>query len=293
MAAIALLGCRVPPANQIPTAPPAGTATSDGALQQSGAPGQIASSTSCAESATGTANETDTQPTDSAPKAPSAEELAYAKALDLAKNPTPERIYDQLTAIVPDNPRLAWKDIDGHPHVRVASWVSTFKYYQDSVGKPYNTGKYDIWVTAAPFVQELCRDPEFRGADVDARLVQLLGLPPGTSKQGFMSAWVRADDLFRPCPDNEVTDTVCGLALPNDVEPWYRAWFNDLRAKQYFVAKDPEWPGWPWTQLGYTFDWHDLERPIGVSEFVIKNNATIQIEALTPPAEYCAPSAQP
>lgn len=220
-------------------------------------------------------------------EAPSPYADTYQQALDTAENPSPEKIFNGLTAITPETPKLEWREIDGRPHVRVASWVSTFEYYQSSLGKTYNTGKYDVWVSAAPFVKELCSDPAWRGDDLDLRLTQLLGLPPGNQKVGFVEFWVSPEDLFRPCPDNEITDTQCGLALPDDVTPEYRAWFNDLRAKQYFVAKDPAWPGWPWTQLGYTFDWHDLDNPVGVSEFVIANNANVVIEALTPTAAYC------
>lgn len=212
----------------------------------------------------------------------------YQAALDSAKNPTPDKVYRQLVPIVPENKQLTWKDFDGEAYVLTATYVSTFKWQQPSVGdKPYDTGPRDTWVSPAPFVQQLCRDPAWRGDDVSMRLKQLLGLPPGDQKIGFVELWVRPADLFRPCPDNEISDTECGLNLPNDVEPWYRKWFNDLRAQQYFVAKVPAWPGWPWTQLGYTFDWHDLAKPIGVSEYVIKANSTIRVRAVIPTDEYC------
>lgn len=227
-----------------------------------------------------------TTPDDTNP-VPDADQTTYQRALDKAKNPTPADIHDQLTPITQKNDQLIWKQIDGHDHVQVGSWVSTFEYYQDSLGQSYNTGPYDIWVTAAPELQALCRDPAWRGDDVDQRLMRFLGLPPTTKKVGFAIFWVRPDDLFRPCPDNEITDSACSLALPDDVAPWYRAWFNDLRARQYQVSQVPQSSGWPWTQLGYTFDWHNIERPIGISEFVIKQNATVHIEALTPTAVYC------
>ena len=247
----------------------------------------VGASSSCASSSQAGAPARST-PAVSAQVATDPDQATYQRALALARNPLPENISRSLTAITPDNAALIWRDIGEEPHVLVATFTSSFKYYDGFLGKPYNTGSHDTWVSAAPFVQRLCRDPAWRGADVDRRLIQLLGLPPGGKNIGFASMWVKPADLYRPCPDNEITDTECGLNLPADVDPAYRQWFNDLRARQYFTARDPDWPGWPWTQLGYTFDWHDLGNPVGVSEFLIRRGATVHIEALTPTAEYCA-----
>lgn len=222
----------------------------------------------------------------------SPEQTLYKQALEQAKNPTPEKISRSLTVIGPDNKELVRRTIDGREHILVATWTSTFKYYESSLGDWYNTGTYDTWVTAAPNVQNLCRDSKWQGGDVNRRLIRLLGLPPGGDYVGFASMWVQPQDLYRPCPDSEITDSECGLNFPDDVTPEHRKWINDLRAKQYFVSKNPQSSGWPWTQLGYTYDWHGQENPethnpVGVSEFLIKQNAKIKIEALTPTEEYC------
>ena len=211
----------------------------------------------------------------------------YQKAVTLAQNPTPAKISDQLVAILSGNSNLIWKTIQGQEYVLMATWTGSFKYYQPSLGQKYNTGNYEIWVTAAPGVQELCSDPTWAGGNLELRLEQLLGLPPNNGKIGFASFWVRPQDLFRPCPDNEITDTSCDLSLPADVSDDYRTWFNDLRAQQY-VFCPPSKQGYPWTQLGYTFDWHDLNNPVGMSEFIIRKNADVYVEALTPTNQYCA-----
>ena len=210
----------------------------------------------------------------------------YEQAVSLALNPTPDKVFHNLVAIVSENGDLKWKEIDGQAYVLMVSYVSSFKYYQGTVGKPYNTGQYTIWVTAAPFVKDLCSDATWSGGNLALRLEQLLGLPPGGSRAGFVQFWVRPQDLFRPCPDNEVTDRQCSLNIPADVEPWYREWLNELRSQQYYFCP-PNKQGYPWTQLGYTFDWKDLAKPVGMSEFVIKENAVVYVESLTSTAQYC------
>jgi hypothetical protein len=123
------------------------------------------------------------------------------------------------------------------------------------------------------------------------RLRQILGLTPTSTVTAFVEFWVTPAQIFRPAPDNEVTDTTAGLTMPADTEPWYRLWFNTTRAAQYFQSAEPKHDAYPWTQLGYTYDWGNPGRPRGVSEFVIKNNSTITVNAITAIAAYCAPAA--
>ena len=87
--------------------------------------------------------------------------------------------------------------------------------------------------------------------------------------------------------DNEITDTTAGLNLPDDTEPWYRDWFNTLRAQQYFQSEKPKHNAYPWTQLGYTYDWGNPVSEQGVSEFVIKANTQVIINAIFTIDAYC------
>lgn len=115
-----------------------------------------------------------------------------------------------------------------------------------------------------------------------------LGLPPDATLDAFVSFWVPPSSLFRPAPDNEITDSTAGLDIPHDVEEWYRRWFNELRSHQYFQSANPDNDAYPWTQLGYTYDWAEDGR--GVSEFVIRTGGEVVVESITPMEEYCASS---
>ena len=214
----------------------------------------------------------------------------YINAVNDAKNPEPTEISHTLTHIK-GNPRLVDTIINGEWYLLVASWKSNSSYYPDRGA--YNTGKYDIWVTVAPQIQERCQlyQPLFPTSEnLALRLQQLLGLPPNGPERFFLELWVHPDDLFRPCPDNETDDTRCDLVLRPDTDSAYRAWFNNLRAVQYVDCSNTEYEmaGYPWTQLGYTYDWNPTNSShIGLSEFVIRQNADVWVRRKVSTEDYC------
>lgn len=211
----------------------------------------------------------------------------FSAAMEDAKNPTPSEIYNNLLPII-GNDDLIDTIIDGDKYVKMVSWKGNPTYFPDS-GK-YNTDIYDIWVTAAPIIKDSCTRFYKTKKDPNMRLRQLLGLQPLTVETFFLEVWVKPHDLFRPCPDNETSDTHCGLNLPDIVTSEYREWFNDLRAIQYNDCTDTIFHeyGYPWTQLGYTYDWSP-ENPshVGLSEFVIKRQTDIYISGKYSNKTYC------
>ncbi len=225
------------------------------------------------------------------PSSLSSLERLYQAAVTDAINPEPSEISSTLTRIQ-GNPLLLDTIINGEWHLLAVSWKSNSSYYPD-VGA-YNTGKYDLWITVVPQLQERCRIYSEQLASSQAmklRLQQLMGLPPDGSDRFFLELWVRPDDIFRPCPDNETSDTECGLSLPPSVDSAYRAWFNDLRAVQYVDCSNTQGNtvGYPWTQLGYTYDWHpDNSSHIGLSEFVVKRNTNVWVRRKVSTEEYCS-----
>ena len=214
----------------------------------------------------------------------------YMQAVADARNPTPDKVVHNLIPIVRSNTHLVWKEIDGVAHVLMATLAGNTTYYDGKVGRPYDTGSHDIWVSAVPELHDRCVQPGFSRGDLAMRLRQILGLTPASTVTAFVEFWVAPAQLFRPAPDNEVTDDTAGLTMPAETEPWYRLWFNTTRAAQYFQSAVPKNDAYPWTQLGYTYDWGNPGRPQGVSEFVIKKNSTVTINAITAFAAYCAPA---
>jgi hypothetical protein len=142
------------------------------------------------------------------------------------------------------------------------------------------------------------------------RIKQLLGLHPAYDYEVIVEMFADPADLFRPAPDPEITDHEAELAIPpleavnysviNGRKAWtfprdqnpflalrtdvffkdskwspaqtYKEWFSDRADTIYTVGNenDPSSWGWPWTRLGYTYDWGNSAGHVGVSEFVLR-----------------------
>ncbi len=212
----------------------------------------------------------------------------YSNAIADSAKPSPSEVYKGLIAIKEDNTKLVWKTINGQQYVLVSSWQKEKKYYKnDGETGFYNTSKYPLWVTAIPEVQEICRAKKFgRKEGLDLRLKQLIGLPPDVEKNYFVEFWVQPKDLFRPCPDREITDSSCDLCFPENTDEDYLTWFKNQRNESYYNCL---WnANYPWTQLGYTYDWNRRNKQhIGLSEFIIGENTDIVVHKIYTTEAYC------
>ena len=193
----------------------------------------------------------------------------------------PDKVSRNLNPVSLGNPRLRSKEEGGERWVLVVTWVD-HKGYHESVGKAHDLGKYEVWVTLSPELQDACRALAPEDVARKARLTQLLGLRPDKPKEHVVEMWARASDLFRPCPDPETDDRSCDLDFPPGVSPDHVKWFEEKRQSSYGPS------GYPWTRLGYTYDWGrgDGVR-IGLSEYVIRKGSTVKVASISTVADYC------
>lgn len=207
----------------------------------------------------------------------------YCTSILDAASADPWEAAPELVAITPDNSNLVWLEEGGERKVLVATWTS-WNGYDASISQPF-TQTREVWVTAAPEVQEFCR--EYRRTNpghLVQRLEQLLGVPANSGKNRFVEFWARPEDLFRPAT-NPAIDTV--ELQPADSQsaaapPDYEAWFSNLQSTSY-TADTP----YPWTRLGYTYDWGDVANPVGASEFIIKKGSVVTVKGVYGNEEYC------
>ncbi len=208
----------------------------------------------------------------------------YQESIENSMSPAPDKIYRDLVSITPQNKALIWRNIKGENYILVVTWKQNTSYFQPYLDSTYyNTGEYPIWVTTSP--ELLQRMKTENPDDVDLRLKQLLGLPPNSTYSYFVEFWVRAADLFRPCPDNEITDRQCELCFPEKTDSAYVSWINTNRISRYYPCELED--KYPWTQLGYTYDWKaENTSHIGLSEFVIDVNKNIIVHAIYTTQDY-------
>lgn len=183
-------------------------------------------------------------------------------------------ISDKLWAITPSNKNLI-RDEEGR--VLMLTWTN-WTGYQEKVGQAMTLTR-EIWATPTPQVQNFCTKVEKE--TLVLRLEQLLGLPPHNGKTHFVEFWVNPQDLFRPCPDAEITDQRCELDYPENTREAHKAWIEKLRDSSFGEN------GYPWTQLGYTYDWGNPKSPVGMSEYIVREGAAVKIKSFTPTHTYC------
>ena len=205
----------------------------------------------------------------------------YQNAVQDAATTERAEISKELVYISEDNPDLIWKDFDGKKNVLVLTWTS-WNGYDQNVGQKMTLAR-EVWVTAVPQLKNFCTNID--SSQLILRLEQLLGLPPKNGKTKLVEMWVSPENLFRPCPDPEITDQECELQFSksaySNTDEVYVQWFNQLKSESYSEN------GYPWTRLGYTYDWNSNSSEAGLSEFVIKPGTGVQIKSVTPTMKYC------
>lgn len=241
--------------------------------------------------------------------APGTEELwaVYAAAVSTAQYPVQNHVFTELNPILRTNPDLRW---DAQGRVLMVTWTKR-KYYEGKVSQPYTLPEkpqpVTVWVTAVPYLQRSCHGWGLPAQDLPLRIAQAVGLPPppATTDDAFVQMWVDPTTFFRPCPDPEITDHECVVNLnggPVDRDggcPWsadqLSGAFVRVTDKHLFwmcnnwkntYTGDPK-TSYPWTALGYTFDWGDLLHPQGQSEYVVPPGTTVWIESISTAEEYC------
>lgn len=194
----------------------------------------------------------------------------YKEAIIDASKPEKEEISYQLTKLTEDNPKLEWHN----GAVKVVTWTNWDGYLQ-LIDSTISTTR-DTWVTAAPSLKSFAQQVKLSKGDPISSMEKVLGLPPQSGKKYFVTIWVKPSDVFRPCLDPEVTDDHCEISLDKldaPIDSAHLAWIESLQSSSYDTLK-----GYPWTQLGYTYDWEDNGKEIGLSEFVIKPSSFITID---------------
>lgn len=218
-----------------------------------------------------------------------------AESIEDAKEPLPDEVVNNLWALSPNNPRVKWRENNG----KIEYLMSTWKYTSNpSTDWPIGAKKllpYQTWFTAVPQVKEFCQQYQAVDSNIpdpielSLRLQQYLGLILNkySTKTHFVEMWVKEEDLMRPCIDGEINDSSCNL-LPVPV-PDTNPVVKTIYTNSYTNAKKEYYP---WSGLGYTYDWGNPEKPHeGPSEFIInptpEKPVEVEVVSVTPTQEYC------
>lgn len=189
---------------------------------------------------------------------------------------------------------------------QVATWIRSSDLPKYPAGTAVPLEK-DVWVTVSPKLQEFCTGYAQTIASSEAalnlRIEQRLGLPPGSTNSHFVTFDIDAATagaaIFRPCGDSATDTTTCTVGAPKACDSYDGTCeaHRDFFYQQYYSAFGTAQPvEYPWTSLGYTFDWAPAPIDfsgeagfvqVGESEFVIPVGTTVTVASVTPTAQYC------
>jgi hypothetical protein len=209
----------------------------------------------------------------------------YNLAVMDAKVAEPFEIFRSLTAVVnysdsaAGQGNLEWStDSLGRWRVLVISWMKQSSTQFWPVGQTFRTSNnqaYMSWITPAPEMLDFLKKNTFKDSvQLHLRIAQVLGMPPDTKNNFFVEYWVYPGNLFRPTPDPEITDHEADLYFPSWVSQKHRSWFLNEITNKYDTSTTS---AFPWTRLGYTYDWANPLHPVGLSEFVVDTSSVVTV----------------
>ncbi len=174
-----------------------------------------------------------------------------------------------LVTLSEDDDMTTWNE-DGK--VLLLSWHSYPESYIEGESTVLEFG--DVWTFTDKEIIDWFSENGEDVSDWELRFEQLIGLPESDEKTHFTAFWVDVNDVVRPAyePDPMVDSMV--NTYTEDMDEEYKNWFDDNIISSYFESEEM----YPWTRLGYTYDWADNGTDYGLTEFLVKQNATVDVE---------------
>ena len=226
--------------------------------------------------------------------------LAVSSGCSLGPQKTPQQLYElgvMDAAVAMPEKITPLKPLPPGASVKLVSWVTAARVPCD--GKPacnWVPSTYDYtWVTLDGEVRQLCQQWHLSGDKLRRRLEQLLGLPPDSPaqflKQQFVTLEVPRTNLARACRGVNMGDSEhpeCTLESQDDTPIELKNYVQQQIANSY-VLHSKNFPGYPFTRLGYTYDWNPkaAKNHYGASEFLIVPNTPVQVLSIISTDDYC------
>ena len=194
--------------------------------------------------------------------APSNEELWAAAMADAVFSEDNEVM--ELVCLTQQDPRVIWDEAG--ERVLLVTWHD----YEEPCEPGDFLAHKDIWATSLGEMEDWYQENNSSVADWHLRFAQLLGMPNDGSCTHFSAFWISPTEVIRPA---YVTDVTAQMENGYDkiTDPMYQVWFDGNILYSYFESE------YPWTRLGYTYDWSGGDSPYGLTEFLIADGSEAEI----------------
>lgn len=172
----------------------------------------------------------------------------------------------ELVTLTKDDRRVIWDDAG--QRVLLLCWHSDGDTCVP--GSPMTLASGDIWATSVGEMQAWYAENRRDVRDWELRFAQLLGVHEEEGYTHFSAFWVAPEDVIRPAYITDVTKQ-----MENDYTRvgvgTYKDWFDKNIIWSYFESD------YPWTRLGYTYDWCEGESEYGLTEFLVFDGSRTEI----------------
>lgn len=201
-----------------------------------------------------------------APSGGATNEELWREAMTDAVFSEDEEIHD-LVKLTAEDDRVIWDE--SNTRVLLLTWHNYAGECEPGGALGAEVG--EIWATS---VGEMIDRYEASGSDVrdwELWFAQKLGVHEDEGYTRFTAFWVSPEDVIRPAYITDVTaDMVNDYSAASD--PEYKEWFDGNIIYSYFESD------YPWTRLGYTYDWSGGGSEYGLTEFLIFDGSKTEIE---------------
>lgn len=116
--------------------------------------------------------------------------------------------------------------------------------------------------------------------DPEMRLKQLIAFAPDSEHSTVTGFWVSPENVKRPAYQNDPTAGNMTTALGENTDEEFKAWFDENILWSYYYGE------YPWTRLGYTYDWADNGTEYGLTEFIVESGAEVTVEFTETTSEF-------
>lgn len=173
-----------------------------------------------------------------------------------------------IVTIENDSQFITWND--DKTKVLMLSW---HKYPQSfTPGTEFVCEYGEIWSFTDKEIINWYKNNYKNVTDWQLRFNQLIGLPPTEKYTHFSAFWVDTNELIRPAYQIDIAKQLTANDLSNPNLNDFKEWFDNNIIFSYFDSS------YPWTRLGYTYDWADNDTEYGLTEFLIKKDSVIEVE---------------
>lgn len=195
---------------------------------------------------------------------PSIEQL-YQQAVEDAVWAEDDEIMP-LVELTPLDKLVTWDET--YERVLLLSWHQYPESYPEGSEITLQWG--EVWTFTDREIKTWYQQHNSGVSDWTLRLEQLIGLPPDSGYTHISAFWTKPEDVIRPAYITDTTEQMT-TQLAEGADKVYREWFEDNIIWSYFDS------AYPWTRLGYTYDWADNGQEYGLSEFLIRQGAEVEV----------------